>query len=99
MRVLLQAIGKASPVTANTPPTTAHSLVKRRANERLDSVIVAMMGDMSKMNHTEGICISPLRTAVSYSVTEYRLVFVLDPGRAPGACHAANLCPAAESAS
>ena len=40
------------------------------------------------MNHTEGICISPLCTAVSYSVTEYWLVFVLDPGRAHGACHA-----------
>ena len=60
-----------APVTANTPPTTAHTLTNRCAKDFLVSVMVTLMGERSYMKRTEGICISPLCTTVSYSVTEY----------------------------
>ena len=68
-----------APVTANTPPTTAHTLTRRCAKDFLVSAMVTDMGDRSYMKSTEGICICPLCTTVSYSVTEYWCVFILFP--------------------
>ena len=62
---------QSTPVTAKTPPTTAQNLTRRCAKDCLVSVMVTEMGEMSYMKSTAGICISPLCTIVSYSVTEY----------------------------